>query len=120
MKRAFIFVILVLFLFGCSTFSAKIVNEKTAKSTEIITEPPGAVIEINHEYVGKSPLNVEITWDEWTNENIVIVAIPTQEGQYSQEKVIEFNSYGRIPKRIYFNMGLHQVEPTKKYKIDMP
>ena len=47
--------------------------------TQIISDPPGAKIEINHEYVGETPLSIQIRADKsWWNgkitEDLIIVA----------------------------------------------
>ncbi len=75
-----------------------------------ISNPPGARIEIDGEYIGKTPITIE--WPrsyqngDRFNDEITIKAFPSGPGQFQQKKF--FESRGRtlpiIPKTIYFDM----------------
>jgi hypothetical protein len=61
---------------------------KTTISVEILSEPEGSRIEINNEYVGKTPCAVEIPFykDGRFRERTIINALPVSSG-YTQAKV---------------------------------
>ncbi|MBT7188369.1 PEGA domain-containing protein [Candidatus Bathyarchaeota archaeon] len=119
MKRILI-IFLLLLLPSCYTIPARPGAEGAGahsaphsppETTLIISDPPGAKIEINHEYVGDAPVSFHIEAQTsmphgQITEDVVIVAYPTEDGQYTQIK----NLRGvKIPKRIYFNMSLKPV-----------
>jgi PEGA domain-containing protein len=85
------------------------------KETQIISEPPGARIEINGNYVGDAPLTVELAQrGDYFDEDTVVRAIPHEEGDYAQTKRFLTNDPwyhpgfvgDKIPSRIFFNMHL--------------
>ena len=87
-------------------------------SVDIISEPSGAVIEINDNYVGKTPLTVELKGWEATRtftRSHIIVARPMEVGGQTQVKsFIDWHepseTYGdTIPVKIYFNMNLIRI-----------
>jgi len=88
--------------------------------TEIISDPPGAKIEINSEYVGDTPLSTHIVrkYDGFLGswEGFWITANPTQAGQYVQRKFIV--SGEPTPKRVYFNMDLGPVSPQVDVNVN--
>lgn len=71
---------------------------------EIISDPPGAKIEWNNEYLGEAPLEQVLTGDMGSLTSIMVIANPVYPGQYVQHKL--FTGDKPIPKRIYFNMSL--------------
>lgn len=111
---------MVLFLSGCETLmgtqAAAPSIQPEPKSwihnsqviTEIISEPPGARIEINSQYVGDTPLKIHIFrafnglmnwWDGFT-----ITATPIYVGQRVQRKYV--SSDEPTPTRVFFDMRL--------------
>ena len=68
-------------------------------SLEIVTEPSGAAIEINDEYIGKSPVTVSVQ----KKGMFKIVAIPTVGGTCKQSKDIDGD---KMPSKIFFQMRL--------------
>lgn len=91
--------------------------------TSVISEPTGAVIEIDNGYIGRTPC--EITWNVWREtgrltESHVVAALPIERGQYVQEKMFSGGSlYGdRPPKTIYFNMHICPVQNEFNVNID--
>ncbi len=74
---------------------------------EVLSEPPGARIEVDNDYVGNSPLTIAIpgTFDRGVSEfdHHVIRAIPNGPG-YVQTKILWGNK--KLPKRIFFNTNL--------------
>jgi hypothetical protein len=96
------------------------------KKVEVISEPVGARIEVNDDYVGDAPIALKIPQDAqdpgYFTKNTVIRALPTQGGDYVQAKVFVGNisgvSYGdRIPSRIYFNMHLGPATPSVNVNV---
>jgi len=91
------------------------------RAIQIISEPPGARIEMNGDYIGDTPCSVEVPSfaDGRFRERTVIRAIPTRGGDYTQTKF--FHGYAafnnpylvsdRIPQRIFFNMSLGPANP---------
>ena len=96
---------------------------------EIISEPSGAKIEVDNNYVGKTPCTITITrryvWQSWNNEygidqltrQIEVVANPVFEGGSLQRKYIP-SSVSEVPKKIYFNMYLSRRDPTYNFNIN--
>jgi hypothetical protein len=85
---------------------------------EIVSEPAGAVIEINNNYVGKTPITVELEGWRATrtfSRNHIIVAYPVRDGGETQIKTFmgwtePSQTYGdKIPDKIYFNMDLVRI-----------
>lgn len=108
-------------LIGCktlpenSTLPENPEHRVTTFEVEIDSDPSGAVIEINDDYAGKTPLKVELEGWETTRtfvRNHKIVAHPFFNGGYLQQKYFSGwskpdLSYGnKIPKKIYINMHL--------------
>lgn len=96
-------------LFGCTNFrklSVAEVPSPTNTSTEIISKPAGAKIEIDGIYVGVAPLHVEIQAPLYlngtVNRNLYVEAIPNEQGQYKQRKNLYEES---VPRMILFNMS---------------
>lgn len=76
---------------------------------EYISEPPGARIEINNNYIGNAPIvyrwhGYYVYGSSWT-----VKAYPSQPGQFLQVKVLNIN---QLPRRVYFNMNLGLATPT--------
>ena len=94
----------------------------TDRKIEILSEPAGARIEVNDDYVGDTPTTISVpcTPDGRFTENTVIRATPTRPGDYTQTKFFS-GGYGygyrnlyrnlnsSIPKRIFFDMRLGPV-----------
>ncbi len=95
-------------------------------SVDIISEPSAAVIEINDNYVGKTPLTVELKGWEATRtfaRSHTIVANPVAAGGQTQVKIFSGwnepnETYGdTIPMKIYFNMNLIRI--PEEYDINI-
>jgi hypothetical protein len=90
----------------------------------VISDPPGARIEVNNDYVGVAPITVKVPQDrEYFGENTTIKAIPTEPGDFVQTKVFLGNvsgiSYGdKVPSRILFDMHLGPPTPSAKVSVD--
>ena len=111
MQKKSIFLLASLLLTsGCATTQYRAVS--------IISDPPGAKIEINNNYVGQTPLTTTLSYvvdyNDWPNQriysNYAIVAYPVNQGQYVQSKQITWP----LPNTIYFNMNLEPTTATIK------
>ena len=101
-------------LAGCaepeSTYTPSPVYEATI---EVLSEPPGANIEVNQDYIGKAPCTVTVrAYKGCTTfcKDYTVRALPVIAGQQVQRK--DFRDYDSIPKRIFFDMQLVTV-PSK-------
>ena len=98
-------VIAAMVLCGCTSSTPL----KTA-SVEIVSEPPGAKIEVNSDYIGTAPCTAEVPANimgEFTRDT-TIRAFPAGDGQHVQTKHFsggfEYGENDLVPKRILFNM----------------
>jgi hypothetical protein len=83
------------------------------KEVEIISEPPGARIEVNGDFVGCAPTTIKMLGksDGEVAMDYAIRAYPPGPEYYPQAKLFVKRVSGdrdRIPKRIYFDMRLRQ------------
>ena len=109
-----------LLIFGCaeppSNASHSAVSTpppKVTKTIQIISQPPGARVEVNDDYVGDAPCTVQVTSDRNGNfaQTTIIRALPTGFG-YVQNKFFLVPPYNqKIPSRILFDTGLGPVAP---------
>jgi len=85
-------------------------------ATEVVSQPPGARIEVNDEYKGDAPLVLE-----WSSQagyfagKVVIRALPIHPGQQVHEKT--FDPFSPIPNIVFFDMRL--VAPPRNYKLNI-
>jgi hypothetical protein len=89
-------------LSGCAT----VTTANPAGKTLIESDPPGARIEINNQYVGNTPLRVNIPRLNTALDTIsvTIVATPIIPGQEVQTKYIGFDE--PTPTHVFFDMNL--------------
>jgi hypothetical protein len=86
---------------------------------EIISEPPGAKIEVDNEFVGVTPYSGDIKrtsapFGPWRSAQVN--AYPAAAGQCTQSKLIEQRQ--DTPSRMYFDMTLCKRVPTS-YDINV-
>jgi hypothetical protein len=127
MPRIALCAILSLSLGACTTYhpvpknapsrAQPVIPQTFTRSIKIVSEPMGARIEVNDEFVGVTPLTLELPCDGegMPIERVLIRAMPTQVGGYCQIKFFRptrhYNLLGddkgnRLPERIFFDMGL--------------
>lgn len=83
------------------------------------SEPPGAVIEVNEDMLGRAPCTIRIEGNanRIMSRLTTVSAIPTAPGDFVQLKFI--NNGDRIPERMYFNMHLrHHQTPQIDVRVD--
>jgi hypothetical protein len=111
MKLFFLLGLLALILIHNSCYVTSSSGTKNQFDVQILSEPPGANIEINGKYVGDAPIIVKIEGfgDQTFNKSTEITALPIHPEQFVQRK----NFYGghptrslndKIPERILFVM----------------
>ena len=101
---------IVLFALGvCMALSGCATTLPTANPSGRIlieSDPPGARIEINNQYVGTTPLRVDIPRRDaqWDPISVTIIANPIVPGQQVQTKYIGPNE--PTPTHVFFDMNL--------------
>lgn len=87
--------------------------------TEILSEPPGARIEVNGNYLGEAPVTTRIRHhpaDKVVMGKVIIRALPREAGQHVQTKVFQGPQYpfdphrDVVPERVFFDMTLKPAE----------
>jgi hypothetical protein len=75
------------------------------KTIQIISDPPGARIEVNDDYVADAPISITVPTDRAKFTKVTIIrATPTLQGKYVQSK--HFDATSKVSSRILFSMGL--------------
>ena len=94
-------------LSGCAT---SLPTANPAGETFIESVPPGARIEINNQYVGITPLRVDIPRlnSEWDPISVMIIAYPVMPGQQVQTKYISYDE--PTPTHVFFDMSLVRIK----------
>lgn len=86
----------------------------------VLSEPAGARIEVNNNYVGDAPLDIRMrSIDGRVAEKYVVRALPIHDGHFSQTKLFnryEKSSSDRVPDRIFFDMRL---KPRADVDVDV-
>ena len=115
---------------GCETYDMGYSSYTPASytrtyTTKVISIPPGARIELDNDYIGDAPL--EIQWEGWSinglfHKDHTVKALPIYEGQYVQSKFFRGGLTFRgtrdpVPKTILFDMNL--VKVPMRYEIDI-
>lgn len=96
-----------------------------AYKVEVESSTPNVRIEVNDDYIGKTPLTLTIygdrdgTFHNFGSKDYIIRAFPVSTNQHPQTKMFRtggwFSEEDRIPKRIYFDMG----QPGGGFSIDL-
>ena len=93
-----------------------IIARHTVQATiHVITDPPGARITYNDDYLGDSPCDITIT----IAEHGTLKAIPNKAGEYEQSKrFLILDNSPPIPKTIFFNMNMGPAFPTYNVNVN--
>ncbi|MCD6080214.1 MAG: PEGA domain-containing protein [Candidatus Omnitrophica bacterium] len=112
LSQGVIFILLLFLISGCATFSRYEYQNVTGPVTvKITSEPMGAKIIINGEYVGRTPLQITLERGGYYNSRlkafiadkpIFIEALPFKDAGYPQYKAISV--FETIPSHIHFKM----------------
>ena len=95
-------------LFGCT--SGPVTKQATAPTgasqtkVEILSDPPGARIEVDNNYVGDAPLETEIANRPNINPSPIVITATPRDNGYVQTKIIQ--PWQDIPSRIFFDMSI--------------
>jgi PEGA domain-containing protein len=91
------------------------------KTVQILSDPPGARIEINGNYVGDAPLTVKVKADTEYNRfysNTLIRAYPKENGYVQTKYFAPGTSEGLdLPDRIFFDTNLRATYPQIPIQI---
>ncbi len=92
---------------------------------EVESSEPGARIEANGDYVGKTPLTLKIfgdrdgTFHNFGSQEYTLKAYPVKSGQFVQTKVFRtggwFSQEDQVPHRIYFDLD----QKSEGFSIDL-
>ena len=112
--RVVICILCALALAGCGPTPGVATTRRTI---QVITDPPGAHIEMDGAYMGKSPLTITTNADAWGcfTRHSTIRALPSKAGQWTQFKLFSggYQYAGHlndhIPERVFFDMTLGPV-----------
>jgi len=129
--RIFPFVLILFCLAGCQTTEADLPDFKKDTPVTFISFPPGAVIEIDGEYKGRTPNIIQLSEYHLEKDRYAkyfkVFVYPTQEGYCMQKKTL--NPY-QLLERVEFdltdcsnndddpsvlpngNLGIHPETPT--------
>ncbi len=111
--------VIMMFLSACTQgFEVSPKSEIKPFRIKIISEPSGAKIEVNNNYVGETPVTIKV--DGWESTRTFtrttsIIAHPVRVGGEVQSKVFvgwsepDYTYGDKIPKIIYFNMNLVRI-----------
>lgn len=97
-----------------------------AYQVQVESSDPGARIEVNNDYIGKTPLTLKIwgdkdgTFHNFGSQDYVVRAYPENTNQFVQTKTFRtgrwFSAEDKIPGRIYFDMN----QKTSTFSVDLP
>lgn len=131
MKRTLLLSTLTAFIAaGCATTAGPKVekgpNGTIAYLVEVESSEPGARIEANNDYVGKTPCTLKIfgdkdgTFHNFGSYHYTVVAYPVKPGQERQTKDFRtggwFTAEDMIPKKIFFDFGPVKEAPKAEAK----
>jgi len=101
-----------------------------AYNVPVDASEPGVRIEANGEDMGRTPMMLKIwgdkdgTFHNFGDSRYVVKAYPTKPGQYAQTKVFGtggwFAPESKVPKKIFFEMGLAPDMPTERIEVITP
>jgi hypothetical protein len=126
---SFVGAVALTFTSGCETTSQNV--EKGPGGTiaylvQIESSEPGARIEANNDYVGKTPVTLKIfgdkdgTFHNFGSQEYVIRAFPANTNQFVQTKIFRtggwFSQEDKIPSRIYFDLN----QKSSGFSVDPP
>jgi len=115
---------------GCATTDGpkpeKGPNGTIAFLVEVESSEPGARVEANNEYIGKTPLTLKVfgdkdgTFHNFGSYHYTVKAYPVRPGQEAQTKDFRtggwFTAEDKIPKKMYFDFGPVQEPPKQETK----
>jgi hypothetical protein len=89
-------------------------------NVEVISDPPGAAIEVNGDYRGRAPCDVKIKGTGNRKipllQTTVVKAIPSRPGDFVQTKY--FYDRDDVPRRLFFKMDLGPATPQVDVNVN--
>jgi hypothetical protein len=125
---AVISVVSLSFLFACSSTPKpeKGLAGTIAYVIQVESSEPGARVEANGDYLGKTPLDIKVfgdkdgTFHDFGVNDYVIKVFPVRPGQRVQTRVFRtgrwFSQEDRIPKRLFFDLD----DKSEGFSLDLP
>lgn len=102
-------IVLTAALSGCSADSG-LPQKARAHEVPVVSEPPGARIEMNGEYIGDTPLTIRMLGiNGRVAEDYILRALPVESGSWTQAAAYVHSKTGEsspVPSRIAFDMRL--------------
>jgi len=84
---------------------------------DVTTDPPGAPVNFDGEFVGRSPLKHLVPRSQVSPIGIRIEALPFQGGQFGQTTLLEVAKRDWTqPIKVFFNMRMDRVAPTQRFE----
>jgi len=83
---------------------------------EFISDPPGAKVELDNNYVGVTPCSTSFDGRYSINNRRLVNAYPVQSGQYVQSKTIGLGEF--YPPKMYFNMKVNPEAPAAGVNVN--
>lgn len=102
-------ILLMTALSGCSADSDSLQNARVHE-VPVVSEPPGARIEVNGNYIGDAPLTIRMLGiNGRVAEDYILRALPVESGSWTQATAYVHSKTGEsspVPSRIAFDMRL--------------
>lgn len=123
--KIFILCFCLILVSGCANISNAYKNTYNRYSygynyysyeVHITSDPSGAKIEWDNNYIGQTPLTYTISGSNGFLQSSIIKAYPISTGQYVQTKRID--GFSPVPKNIYFDMSLVPDQQTVNVNIN--
>lgn len=93
---------------------------------QLESSEPGARVEVNNDYVGKTPMTLKIwgdkdgTFHNFGSQEYIIRCFPVNTNQFVQTKAFRtggwFSQEDRIPSRLYFDLN----QKSSGFSVDLP
>ena len=97
-----------------------------AYMVQVESSEPGARIEVNNDFVGKTPMTLKIwgdkdgTFHNFGSQEYIIRVFPVSTNQFVQTKAFRtggwFSQEDRIPSRLYFDLN----DKSSGFSVDLP
>lgn len=121
MKKVYALILLVVFISSCEVTAPVGGSARAEFETvynqyviHIDSDPQGAIIEWDNNYIGKTPFDYTVNGGMGDGVYVTLKATPTESGQYTQTKVL----HNPLPNNIYFVMTLVPTEPTYNINVN--
>lgn len=121
MRKEIVIAVLCLCVQGCASMLPRTLYNTCVETPtgyeyysyriDIVSDPPGAKIEWNNGYIGKTPMAVTYDGHLGTHAKITVRAYPPVPEQFVRTKIVPGSN--KIPRTIYFDMKLKPAGNSK-------